>query len=78
MGEQMSLERLASHFDTSTADEDEPEVAGRESEEIFEEQALRLARPTNSGQRRKELEYLDHITGLGEAVLSNKRPSSRS
>ncbi|MEX0806283.1 MAG: helicase-related protein [Candidatus Binatia bacterium] len=73
MGEQMSLERLASRFDMSTADEDEPEVAGRESEEVFEEQALRLARPTDSVQRRKELEYLDHITGLGEAVLSQQQ-----
>lgn len=73
MSEQISLERLTSHFDASTADEDEPEVTGREGEEVFEEQALNLARPTDSAQRRKELEYLDHITGLGEGVLAQQQ-----
>lgn len=73
MGEQMSLERLTSHFDTSTADEDEPEVTGREGEEVFEEQALCLARPTDSAHRRKELEYLDRIIELGEAALAQQQ-----
>lgn len=73
MGEQISLDRLTSHFDTSTADEDEPEVTGREGEEVFEEQALRLARPTDSAQCRKELEYLDHIIELGEGVLAQQQ-----
>jgi transcriptional regulator with XRE-family HTH domain len=73
MAEQMSVERLISHFDTSTADEDEPDVTGQEREEAFEEQALRLVRPTDSTQRRKELEYLDHIIELGESVLGQQQ-----
>jgi superfamily II DNA or RNA helicase len=73
MVEQLSLERLTAHFDTSTADEDEPEVTGREGEEVFEEQALRLAKPADAAQRRKELDYLDNTIGLGEAVLGQQQ-----
>ncbi|HEX8163546.1 MAG TPA: helicase-related protein [Pyrinomonadaceae bacterium] len=65
---QLSLERVASYLDTSTADENEPDAQGRETDEDVEDFALSLARPSNAAQVRKELEYLDRIMVLGERV----------
>ncbi len=59
---------LMEHFDTSTADENETAESGRETDEYYEDQTLALARPDNQAQRQKELEYLDRIIELGEAV----------
>ena len=72
LGDLVSVERLADHFDSSTADEDEPEITGREGEEVYEDQALRLAKPSDGAQRRKELEYLDHVIELGETILAQQ------
>ncbi len=65
---QFSPERVASYLDTSTADENEPDAHGHESDEIIEDFALGLARPTNAEQIRKELEYLDRTMALGERI----------
>ena len=63
-----SVERIIEHFDNSTADENEPSVDGRETDEQFEDQALSLLKPLNLKQRQKEMEYLDRIIDLGEKV----------
>jgi len=63
-----SLERVASYLDTSTADENEPDAQGKETDEAIEEFALGLARPANAAQVRKELEYLDRVMSLGHRV----------
>jgi SNF2 family DNA or RNA helicase len=64
----LSLERITSYFDTSTADENESEGQGFETEENVESQALGFALPTHAHQIRKELEYIDRIIALGENV----------
>ncbi|MFH0813030.1 MAG: helicase-related protein [Pseudomonadota bacterium] len=63
-----SIERIIDHFDNSTADENEPSVDGRETDEQFEDQALDLLKPTHLKQRQKELEYLERVIDLGEKV----------
>jgi superfamily II DNA or RNA helicase len=65
---QISLERITSYFDTSTADEYGQEGDGYETEEGVENQALSLARPANAKQLQKELEYIDHVMALGDQV----------
>ncbi|QOY88225.1 DUF3883 domain-containing protein [Paludibaculum fermentans] len=65
---QVSLDRITSYFDTSTADEYEQDGDGYETEEAVESQALSLARPANAAQLRKELEYIDHVMALGDQV----------
>lgn len=65
---QLTPERVASYLDTSTADENEPDTHGRESDEVIEEFALGLARPITTEQVRRELEYLDRTMALGEQV----------
>jgi superfamily II DNA or RNA helicase len=62
------VDRITSYFDTSTADENESEGEGYETEENVESQALSLARPSNAIQLRKELEYIDLVTFLGDQV----------
>src|SRR6185437_12588299 len=64
----LSVDRIASYFDTSTADENSSEGEGYETEENMEAQALSLARPANAIQTRKELEYIDRVMSLGEQV----------
>ncbi len=64
----LSVDRITSYFDTSTADENESEGEGYETEENVESQALSLAHPSNALQLRKELEYIDHVTSLGDHV----------
>ncbi len=65
---QVSLDRITSYFDTSTADEYEQDGDGYETEEGVESQALSLARPASAAQLRKELEYIDHVMFLGDQV----------
>jgi len=65
---QVSLEKITSYFDTSTADEYDQEGDGYETEEGVENQALSLARPANAKQLQKELEYIDHVMALGDQV----------
>ena len=65
---QVSLDRIASYLDTSTADEYEQDGDGYETEEGVESQALSLARPATAAQLRKELEYIDHVMSLGDQV----------
>jgi hypothetical protein len=65
---QLSVDRITSYFDTSTADENSTEGEGYETEENMETQALSLARPGTSIQSRKELEYIDRVMSLGEQV----------
>jgi hypothetical protein len=65
---QISLDRIVAYFDTSTADENESEGEGYESEESVESQALSLAQPQNAVQQRKELEYIDQVMALGDQV----------
>src|ERR1022692_367007 len=65
---QVSLDRITSYFDTSTADEYEQDGDGYETEEGVESQALSLARPASAAQLRKELEYIDHVMALGDQV----------
>jgi superfamily II DNA or RNA helicase/transcriptional regulator with XRE-family HTH domain len=65
---QVSLEKITSYFDTSTADEYGQEGDGYETEEGVENQALSLARPANAKQLQKELEYIDHVMALGDQV----------
>jgi superfamily II DNA or RNA helicase len=65
---QVSLEKITSYFDTSTADEYGQEGDGYETEEGVENQALALARPANAKQLQKELEYIDHVMALGDQV----------
>ena len=65
---QVSLDRITSYFDTSTADEYEQDGDGYETEEGVESQALSLARPASAAQLRKELEYIDHVMSLGDQV----------
>jgi superfamily II DNA or RNA helicase len=65
---QVSLEKITSYFDTSTADEYDSDGDGPESEEGVENQALALARPANAKQLQKELEYIDHVMALGDQV----------
>jgi SNF2 family DNA or RNA helicase len=62
------VDRITSYFDTSTADENESEGEGYETEENVESQALSLARPSNAMQLRKELEYIDLVMSLGDQV----------
>jgi len=64
----LSVDRIESYFDTSTADENETAGEGFETEESMENQALLLARPSNATQLKKELEYIDLVTSLGEQV----------
>ncbi len=64
----LSVDRIVSYFDTSTADENESEGEGYETEENVEGQALALARPSSALQLRKELEYIDLVMSLGEQV----------
>lgn len=64
----LSVDRIASYFDTSTADENETAGEGIETEENMENQALLLARPSNATHLKKELEYIDLVTSLGEQV----------
>jgi len=64
----LPLDRITSYFDTSTADENESEGQGYETEEHFENDALALAVPTHATQINKELEYLDRVIALGEEV----------
>jgi SNF2 family DNA or RNA helicase len=65
---QVSLEKITSYFDTSTADEYGQEGDGYETEEGVENQALSLARPANAKQLQKELEYIDLVMSLGDQV----------
>ena len=65
---QVSLDRITSYLDTSTADEYEQDGDGYETEESVESQALSLARPASAAQLRKELEYIDHVMALGDQV----------
>ena len=65
---QVSLEKITSYFDTSTADEYGQDGDGYETEEGVENQALALARPANAKQLQKELEYIDHVMALGDQV----------
>lgn len=65
---QISLDRITSYFDTSTADEYEQDGDGYETEEGVESQALGLARPANAAQLQKELQYIDHVMSLGDQV----------
>lgn len=62
-----SLESITAYFDTSTADEHETEIPGREGDESIEDQALALNKPVGS-QRKKELEELDRVIALGEKL----------
>jgi superfamily II DNA or RNA helicase len=62
------LSALMEHFDTSTADENESGESGGETDEYYEDQTLALVRPGDQAQRRKEIEYLERIIDLGEAV----------
>ena len=64
----LSLEGVINHFDSSTADDNEPSEIGLESDEYVEGQILSLAQPVNSEQQRKEVEYLERIITLGEEV----------
>ncbi|MFH1490465.1 MAG: helicase-related protein [Pseudomonadota bacterium] len=64
----LSLEGIIDHFDSGTADDNEPSDTGREVEEAIEEQVLSLVQPVNEAQQRKELEYLERIIVLGEGV----------
>ena len=64
----LSLEGIMNHFDSSTADDNEPSEIGLESDEYVERQALSLAQPVNPEQQQKELEYLERIITLGEEV----------
>jgi superfamily II DNA or RNA helicase len=65
---QISLDRITSYLDTSTADEYEQDGDGHETEEGVENQALSLARPTNATQLQKELEYIDLVMSFGDQV----------
>lgn len=67
-GGQLSLEKITSYFDASTADEYESDAGGPDSEEAVENQALSLVRPSNATQLKKELEYIDLVMSLGEQV----------
>lgn len=71
---QLSLERIANFFDTSTADEGEADD-GHEADENIEEQALALATPTSQKQQHTELEYLDRIIDLGDHVRQSQQES---
>lgn len=70
---QLSLDRMVNYFDTTTADEGEPDVEGKEADERVEEEALALVSPTDTAQLQKELEYLDRIIELGERVRESQR-----
>jgi SNF2 family DNA or RNA helicase len=70
---QFSVERIANYFDTSTADENESEGEGYETAERYEEQALGLARPPSASQLHKELDYLERVMALGEAVRHSQQ-----
>jgi SNF2 family DNA or RNA helicase len=65
---QLSLDKITSYLDSSTADEYESDAGGPDSEEAVENQALSLARPSNATQLKKELEYIDLVMSLGEQV----------
>jgi superfamily II DNA or RNA helicase len=65
---QVSLEKITSYLDTSTADDYGQDGDGYETEEGVENQALALARPANAKQLQKELEYIDHVMALGDQV----------
>lgn len=65
---QLSLDRITSYLDTSTADEYEQDGDGYETEESVEAQALSLTPPSTEQQLRKELEYIDHVMTLGDQV----------
>jgi superfamily II DNA or RNA helicase len=65
---QRSLKEVIDYFDTSTADDSEPSSDGQESDEHIESAALDLAKPKNSAQLKKELEYLERTIELGESV----------
>ncbi len=62
-----SLGQIIANFDNSTADEGESQ-AGREADEVYDHAAMSLARPKESSQRAKEVEYLDRIIQLGKDV----------
>jgi SNF2 family DNA or RNA helicase len=65
------LNKIITYFDMSTSDEGSPEV-GREADEILDEAAMALARPRDEAQRMKEVERLDRIIELGEAVRAGR------
>ncbi len=65
---QVSLDRITSYLDTSTADEYDQDGEGYETEEGVESQALSLARPDNATQLQKELEYIDLVMSSGDQV----------
>ena len=62
-----SLESIEAYFDTSTADEHETEIPGREGDESIEDQALALNKPTGS-QLKQEIEELDRVIAIGERL----------
>lgn len=68
----VSLDRLAAFLDSSTAEEGESEVPGREGDEDLEEAVLSLARPPAT-QLEKELEYLDNLIAKGEAIKASQQ-----
>ena len=68
---QLSLDRIGSFLDSSTADEGESD-GGREGDETVEDAALALAQPAGK-QLEKEIEYLDHVIALGEAVKTSQQ-----
>ncbi|MBN2560835.1 MAG: DUF3883 domain-containing protein [Phycisphaerae bacterium] len=70
--QQMSLDRVTDYFDNSTADENEPTEDGRETDERIEDHALAMATPTTTTHREKEIEYLDRIISLGQAVRESQ------
>ena len=72
---QLSLERIANYLDTSTADEGEADIQGREADENVELQALGLAMPANETHLQKELDYLDRVIELGERVRESQQES---
>ncbi len=67
----MSLDRIASFLDTSSADEGESEALGKEGDEAIEDAALSLARPVGK-QLKVELQYIDQVIALGEAVKASQ------
>ncbi|MBX9721392.1 MAG: DUF3883 domain-containing protein, partial [Candidatus Obscuribacterales bacterium] len=69
---QLSLEKLASFLDSSTADESEADTSGREGDESIEDAALSLAQP--GGQElAKELQYIDQVIRLGDIVKETQQ-----
>ena len=70
----ISLERIGAFLDTSTADEGESEQPDREGDEAVEDAALALVRPEGR-QLENELQILDQVIALGEAVKESQRES---